>query len=143
MERAVEHDDAPELRDRLAALAAYGPKLETSGATFGVWVSSAGSLPYVELSPLGTAFCRTCGQHGWLLTNFEWPLWSATDECTRLREDHEAIAAATPDQLAHLLTTLIRRDQFMEGTLLNAFESGLIGRIVKRASALLLASYDA
>jgi hypothetical protein len=46
------------------------------------------------------------------------------------------LAKATPDQLAHLLTTIIRQDRFCEGELDVAFKSRLLTRIVRRAAEL-------
>jgi hypothetical protein len=47
------------------------------------------------------------------------------------------LAKATPEQLAKLLTVCIRQDRFAEGTLLVAFEAGLLTRILQRAKAIL------
>jgi hypothetical protein len=44
---------------------------------------------------------------------------------------------ASPDDLARLLTAIVRSDRFVEGSLVGAFESGLLTRIAQRAAALL------
>jgi hypothetical protein len=54
-----------------------------------------------------------------------------------LKDDPEATAAATPDQLARLLTAIVRSDRFVEGSIAGAFDSGLLARIARRAAALL------
>jgi uncharacterized protein DUF6508 len=41
------------------------------------------------------------------------------------------------DQLAWLLTAIIRSDRFVEGSIAGAFESGLLARIARRAAVLL------
>ena len=75
---------------------------------------------------------------GWVL-NFAWPAWKQTDEAISLRDDAAALAAATPEQLARLLTVLIRQDRFVEGALGSAYESGLLTSIVRRAAELVTA----
>jgi hypothetical protein len=47
------------------------------------------------------------------------------------------MATATANQLAKVLTALIRGERFSEGTLREAFESGLLLAIALRAEALL------
>jgi Family of unknown function (DUF6508) len=135
--------------DRLAleALAAFEPEFADPDVTFGTW-SSADSieddgplrLPYVELSEVAARFLRTCAENDWIRPDFDWPDWVGTPEARRLREDPDALAAATADDLAHLLTALVRGDRFYEGQLLGAFESGLLQRIVERAARLVEAT---
>jgi len=47
------------------------------------------------------------------------------------------VAAATPEQLAMLLTAIVRSDRFVEGSIAGAFESGLLVAICRRAATLL------
>ena len=42
---------------------------------------------------------------------------SDSKEAMRLRDDPQALAAASAEQLAKLLTVLIRQDRFVEGRL--------------------------
>ena len=46
---------------------------------------------------------------------------------------------ATADDLARLLTAIVRSDRFSEGSINGAFESGLLARIARRAATLLAA----
>jgi ABC-type nitrate/sulfonate/bicarbonate transport system substrate-binding protein len=46
------------------------------------------------------------------------------------------LSKAQPDQLAKLLTALIRGDRLCEGMLAGAFESGLLPAILQRAKKL-------
>ena len=62
--------------------------------------------------------------------------WANTPEAQSLRTDSEALNRATPEQLSRLLTSLIRGERFCDGTLNEAFESGLLAGILRRASAL-------
>ena len=69
---------------------------------------------------------------------FAWPDWAGTPEAIALRTGTAtALARATPDQLAKLLTMLIREDRFNEGALAESFETGLVAAIVRRAGATL------
>jgi hypothetical protein len=134
--------DDPTLLSRLRALGALLPRLEAPGAEaqFGVWVPSAQrspgvwSMPYVEYGPLERAFHEACG--AWMRPAFEWPAWAETDDAIALRDDPARLARASAEDIAHLLTALIRGDRFNEGLLLDSFRSGLLARIASRAGAL-------
>ena len=59
-----------------------------------------------------------------------------TPEALTLRDSPASLAKATPDQLSHLLTVLIRQDRFAEGSLVASYESGLLTGILRRAAVL-------
>lgn len=80
------------------------------------------------LSPQALEFLRTCP-----IEVFAWPEWTRTDEAQRLYRDRAALAQATSDQLVKPLTGLIRSDRFSEGPLAEAFVSGLLAAIARRA----------
>lgn len=96
------------------------------------------SMPFVSYSPTVNSFVEAAYSHGWVLKDFDWPKWahSAEAEAKSFRDDEAAISNATHEQLARLLTVCIRQDRFVEGALKEAFDSGLILRIVERAAAL-------
>ena len=73
----------------------------------------------------------------WVVAGFDWRTWLAGDEGRALRDDPGVISRATSDQLACLLTAIIRSDRFVEGSIVGAFESGLLARISRRARVLL------
>ncbi len=108
---------------------------------FGEWVHPPQTEPGVHgmggYSPSDTAlsFIRAADEYGWVRP-FDWGQWMGTDEAIGLRDDPAALAVATPDQLARLLTTLIRQDRFVEDALGNAYESGLLTAVLRRAAAL-------
>jgi hypothetical protein len=54
-----------------------------------------------------------------------------------LRDDPNALKNATPEQLAKLLTVLIRQERFCDGVLNSAFKSGLLTGILERVAVLL------
>jgi hypothetical protein len=133
----------PELRERLRALAEMVPVMEAADFSFGRWeggertASGAIQMPYVELDAGGEAFRAAVGRGGWVTAGFDWSAWTRTPEFEALRSEPEAIEQATAEQIERLLTTLVRADRFSEGTLLAAWESGLLLRVVKRARGLL------
>lgn len=130
-------------RAALVALAAFAQVFADPECRFGSWgrvdprdEGEPIRMPYVELTETAERFLRTCAEHDWVRPDIDWPAWAITPEAGRLRTDPAALAAATSDDLAHLLTALVRGDRFYEGQLLDAFESGLLRRIVERAAVL-------
>ena len=97
----------------------------------GVW-----TLPYPRYHPEVDRFVSVAYEDGWVRTEFDWGKWSATREARTLRDDPVALAVATPDQLAKLITVLVRQERFSEGSLKWAFENGLVLAIVRRARVL-------
>jgi len=135
-------DLTPDLRRRLRILADMLPALEAPDFVAGRWHDSerrddgVWTMPWYELGPAGLAFVRAAGEAGFMRTDFAWPVWVPTPEAIALRNDREALAQATHDRLAKLLTMLIREDRFNEGALAHSFESGLIVAIARRAKEL-------
>lgn len=134
------------LAERLGALADLAPLLESAAATdFGRWElprprDGVQSLGYFVFGPVGEAFLAAVRGNGWVVTGFAWPAWLETDEGRALRDRPDAVAAAGPDDLARLVTAIIRSDRFVEGSIAGAFESGLLARIARRAAVLLAES---
>ena len=124
----------------IRALAPWAARIHAPDFTFGAWHGSerradgAASMPWFEVSADGAALLTAAG--GFLLPDFEWPAWILTDEALRLRDDPEALASASPRQVAQLLTALIRQDRFVEGALDASVTSGLLGRVLDRVAAL-------
>jgi hypothetical protein len=139
----VRHDGrAVDLADRLRTLADLVPTLESEDAEFGRWevIPPTGDvlhLPYYTFGPAGDAFIGAVGRGGWVIAGFDWRTWLENDEGQALSGRPEALATATPEQLAMLLTAIVRSDRFVEGSIAGAFESGLLARIAFRAAALL------
>jgi hypothetical protein len=132
----------PELRASLRLVGDTLPILESPEFTPGVWHDSwrrpdgAIVMPWFEYSPQAGEFRAAVGLSGLLQMGFAWPDWAGTPEAIALRTDREALDRATPDQLGKLLTMLIRADRFTEGALAEAFESGLITAVARRAKKL-------
>lgn len=137
--RRVTND--PALHGRLEALAAVLPRLERGvEADFGRWVPSeqtapnTWTMPYVEYGPLEQAFRSAAA--GWVRPDFDWPAWAETPDALALRRDPARLERASAEDLAHLLTALVRGDRFNEVLLLDAFREGLLARIARRAAKL-------
>jgi hypothetical protein len=132
----------PERRYRLEALAAVLPIVEAPDFEAGRWHDSerrpddVWTMPWYELSPAAESYVRAVGESGMMLTGFDWPSWAKTPEAKALHGDREVLARATPDELAMLLTALIREDRFNEGALGDSFDSGIMTAIARRAKEL-------
>jgi hypothetical protein len=136
------HASSVDEADRLRTLAAVLPQLEAPTPDFGHWEippprEGVESLGYYVFGPVGEAFLKAVSRGGWVIMGFDWRAWLDGPEGGRLRDDPETVATATSEQLAKLLTAIIRSDRFVEGSIAGAFESGLIVRIARRAKVLL------
>lgn len=129
------------MAERLQALAELVPVLASEDADFGHWeapppVDGVHQMPYFVFGPTADAFRSAVGRGGWIVV-FDWMTWLQTDAGQALRDRREALDAASADDLAKLLTAIVRSDRFVEGSIAGAFESGLLTRIAQRAAALL------
>ncbi|MBM3543582.1 MAG: hypothetical protein FJX44_03620 [Alphaproteobacteria bacterium] len=129
---------------RLEVLAAFAPRFRDKKASFGVWVPITGdgtsqhpyTFPWFDFSDLGDAFLNAAYDGGWVLNDFDWATWGHGPEGQKLVKDPKALSKASADQLAKLVTALVRQDRFVEGALASAFDSGLLLAIVERAEVL-------
>ncbi len=132
-----------DLAERLLPLADLVPTLEAPDADFGQWEGGSTDtdgvlqMPWFAFGPTGDAFIAAVGRGGWIIAGFDWMTWLQTDEGQALRDRPGVVETATPDQLARLLTAIVRSDRFVEGSIVGAFESGLLTRIAKRAATVL------
>jgi Family of unknown function (DUF6508) len=136
------------LKQRLAKLAEFVSFFETDGFKFAEMRGGKEikpglfEMPWSELSDPARRFYESCYADGWVLPKFDWSQWGRTREARDLLNDTNepspgaSLAKATPEQLAMLLTALIRNDRFCEGYLHGAFDSGLLLAIVRRAREL-------
>ena len=131
-----ENEDVPDLRDRLEALAALLPVFEAPGFEFGRMILLPGDQFHYALSEEASRFVQTCNDMRWV-RSFDWSEWSETPEAVSLREEPASLDEATHVQLEKLLTALILQERYIGGSLARDFESGLLTRILRRASALL------
>ncbi|WP_262269570.1 DUF6508 domain-containing protein [Microvirga yunnanensis] len=128
-------------RERLEALVAFLPRFEAEDFQFASWVEPKQSADTIiegrfTLGREAAAFVKAAYDHDWV-KSFKWSSWAQSEEAAQLRDDERVLAHADEDQLAKLLTTCIRSDRFVEGTLAHSFETGLLTRILHRARVLL------
>lgn len=137
-------EESPDqLAERLRGLATFLPSFQAPGFEFGYWTEPPSEepgvliLPYFSLGEVASSFHQRAYDLGWVMRDFDWPAWKQTPEAETLRDDVQALAQATPEQLARLLTVCIRQERFCEGALEAAFQSGLLTRILERAEVIL------
>ena len=129
--------------DGLAAalhrLARHLPAFETPGFTFGSWEPAREGedgvivMGWYVPGPEADAFLADLG--GWIVP-FDWMTWAATPAGQALLRHPDAVASASAEDLQKLLTVYVRGERFGEGTLENAFKSGMLTAIVRRAGVL-------
>lgn len=136
-------DDREELAPpQLNGLAALLPAFEAPDAELGKWEGGQeeqrGSfvMPWFSPSELTTEFLEVAYRDGWVRPDLDWPEWAQTPEAQRLRGDRWALEQATVLDVARLLTFVIRADRFVEGTLAEALESGLVTAVLRRIDQL-------
>ena len=139
--KAFEEAGRPMMCERLAALAAFEPVLGAAGfrATTGDPVAEPGVYFGVTYTLAVGHFIMMAYEKGWVRL-LPWSDWRNTARGNALMHDPAAMADATTDELACVLTTCIRADRFCDGYLADAFEAGLIGRVAIRAKQLLAAA---
>ena len=93
-------------------------------------------MPYFETSDLLTRFEAMTYDVGWV-QDFDWMEWSRGSEAKRLLRDQALLAGATADQIANVLTTIVRSNRLSEGALAGYFKEGLLLALAERAEALL------
>jgi hypothetical protein len=93
-------------------------------------------MPYAKYAAVVSRFHKAAYENGWVLRDFDWMEWAKSKEAHMLRGDKGAVEHASASQLMKLLTVCIRSERFCEGALLDAFEAGLVLRVVRRAQVL-------
>jgi hypothetical protein len=134
-------------RERLARLAAFGPRLAKEG--IGHWPAAEKqskntqqNLPLVvEIksfphTPAAEEFYRYCYDDGWVLGIFDWPACANEAEGASYLENVELIKAADLGTLSRLLTVILRQERFNEGGIADSWNRGIIPAILARAAEL-------
>ena len=85
-------------------------------------------MAYAQLSSEANDFMRALGELG-LHIPFDWPSWH---HGRTLAENRDGLARATPVEAAMLIFAIWRSDRFVEGELLQSFETGLIQDAMRR-----------
>lgn len=134
---------SPHLEARLAGLAAFLPEFQREVVDIGHWKGGDYAEPGVMIMPhfcfseTALALEQAMYDFGWVDTHIDWPTWCRTEEAQAFERDPSTVARATADQLTALITTIVRQDRYVEGSLAGHFESGLVVAILERAAALL------
>jgi hypothetical protein len=90
---------------------------------------------WYEISAEGQEFVSEMYELGWVY-DFDWMTWLGTAEAQALSATPEKVAAADADDLAKLLTAIVRSERFGDGQLEGALTSGLLLAIARRAGEL-------
>ena len=128
-----------ELAAALRRIARQLPVFEAPGFKFGFWEPARKRadgvivLGWYVPGPEAEAFLSDLG--GWI-TPFDWMSWASSPAGQALLGHPDAVASASADDLRKLLTTYVRGERFGEGTLENAFNSGMLTAIMRRAGVL-------
>lgn len=127
-------------KQELEALGAHAATMADPSVPKGAWETPAGQMGWVVLGSATQAFLRDAASHGWVRPDLDWPAWAKTSAAKALYQERALVAVADTEELAYLVTSLVRGDRFTEGTLLHAAESGLLGAICQRAAVLAAAT---
>lgn len=109
----------------------YLPELEKT-SDFGRIEMPPGSMPYAVHAKITSEFVKSFYDLG-LQVNFDWMKWPEGFELLKLNDFKDCDLLT----LQKLLTLIIRRERFVEGSLISAFKSGVIVEILKSASRIL------
>lgn len=96
-----------------------------------VWV-----IHPVQYPPIVDELIATAYDDDWVRRDFDWTEWIDTPEAWHLLNDPESVRRATKQQVAYLLTVILRQDRFADGTILEAVRSGYLQRLLHRIRAL-------
>ncbi|HEY6056870.1 MAG TPA: DUF6508 domain-containing protein [Candidatus Limnocylindrales bacterium] len=129
------------LGERMRRLAAWADRFADPGFTFGQWVPATTgdngviTLGWYDISDVGQRFVSEMYELGWVF-DFDWMTWLGTPEGRHLASGPEFIASASADDLARLLTAIIRGERFGDGEIEGAYNSGILPAIARRAREL-------
>lgn len=104
----------------------FSHKTEPTQDPDGYWV-----MTYDMLSDEAVSFVKSLYDNGWILGSFDWASYSRTKEYETL-VFKGGLTDASPEQVARILTTIVRRDRFAPGWLASAYNDGLLTRILTR-----------
>jgi hypothetical protein len=130
-----------QLDERLRRLAAWADRFADPAFSFGRWVTPPRredgviQLGWYDLSEAGQRFVSEMYELGWVYS-FDWMQWLGSPEGRLLSSGPEPVASASADDLARLLTAILRGERFADGNVEGAFESGILLAIARRAREL-------
>lgn len=129
----------------LRQLAAFLPVFEAPDFSFSstespIEVGEDGTLLMrgYDYHPQVWKLLKTLDQRKWIYQDehFQWTEWKGTEEAQAFLKDPATLAQATLEQLARLMTVMVRQEPFVEGTLMDFWNSGLLLGILRRVAEL-------
>lgn len=93
----------------------------------GYWVSG-----HTVINPVGRAFVKALIDNGWGIVNFDWGTFVNSSEYQELMMVPNGFNQATPEQIAKVITSILRSDRFSPGWLDNSVNDGTVLRILQR-----------
>ena len=103
------------------------PKVEST-SKFGEWEEENILFPYCIEAPIVSQFLHIVYRLP-IIISFDWGAWEEGRKIAS-NDDFDLDTLDLPAK-CKLITAIVRSDRFSEGTLVSAFESGLILRILK------------
>ena len=103
------------------------PKVEST-SKFGEWEEEDILFPYCIEAPIVSQFLHIVYRLP-IIISFDWGAWEEGRKIAS-NDDFDLDTLDLPAK-CKLITAIVRSDRFSEGTLVSAFESGLILRILK------------
>ena len=93
-------------------------------------------LPFYAFSKGAQDFLRAVDKGSWVRPDVNWRGDAEGERYHHLCSEPAALETATVDEIALVLTSLVRGDRYSEGILAKAFEERLIQRLLARIEAL-------
>jgi hypothetical protein len=127
--------------ERLRGLAAWADALARPDFTVGRWIPSeeirpgVRTMPWFDLGDEALRFLGDLGRFGWVRP-FAWMDWLGTPRGRDLSGSPDIVATATAEELANLLTAIVRSERFGDGSIEGAHEKGLLEAAARRAGVL-------
>ena len=111
---------------RLRRLAGPLPAIEGEGFIPATFPAPQGQMPYARFADELEELHRLVYADDWVRYDLGWPTWMASSEARVLLADPAAMSAATPEQLARVLSVIVRLERFSDGTMAGAVRSGRV-----------------
>jgi hypothetical protein len=118
---------------QLEAILEFLPIFEKPGFQFGAWTAPNGQFPFYSYGADTLRFIDALHAQN-ILVRFDWPEWQET--AGYYVNNPASLVSADLLTLRKLLTTHVRKGQFVEGHLAGMLESGHITTILRRLMAI-------
>lgn len=135
----MNHEQAAPITTRLASIAERFEAASVMAATeVPTWNpdNKALVLHPVLYPPIVDELMATAYEDDRVRRDFDWTEWVDTPEAQYLLNHPEAVGRASKQQVAFLLTAILRQERFADGTILEAVRSGYLQRLLQRIRTL-------